>query len=218
MLLCCGTVLRYRTEGGSTCSGFCLWPLSGGAATSTWWGAKNANACKFQFDKYFKSFGPGWGGVIASGWGRSAPVPVVVGQRLQLLGQVPVCWSCHRSNGWSKVLLLSSGLLLASGLRLMTNSSRSPASVISGTARQQSKSLVLTWFTCTPHRERRRRVRMGPGRVRTDLLVLKCLIDPSDLCVCWFPQSWCSCSWFLALIGHTGPCLMTKGLLPVGHS
>lgn len=59
MLLCCGTVLRYRTEGGSTCSGFCLWPLSSGAATSTWWGAKNANACKFQFNKYFKSFVPG---------------------------------------------------------------------------------------------------------------------------------------------------------------
>lgn len=50
------------------------------------------------------------------------------------------------------MLLLSSGLLLANGLRLITSSSRSPASVISGTARQQSKSLVLTWLTCTPHR------------------------------------------------------------------
>lgn len=97
-------------------------------------------------------------GVIASGWGG----PLRTQSWL-------VCWSRHRSSGWSsgwsKLLLLSWGLLLASGLRLMTNSSRSPASVISGTARQQSKSLVLTWFTCTPHRERRR-------RVRTDLLVL----------------------------------------------
>lgn len=54
---------------------------------------------------------------------------------------------CYRSSAWSKVLLLSSGSSLASGLRLMTSSSLSPASVMRGTARQQSKSLVLTWFT-----------------------------------------------------------------------
>lgn len=62
--------------------------------------------------------------------------------------------SCYRSSGWSKVLLLSSVLLLANGLRLITSSSRSPASVISGTAKQQSKSLVLTWFTWTAGRRK----------------------------------------------------------------
>lgn len=36
----------------------------------------------------------------------------------------------------------------ASGFLLMTNSRLSPASIIRGTVRQQSKSLVLTWFTC----------------------------------------------------------------------
>lgn len=54
---------------------------------------------------------------------------------------------CYRSSGWSRLLLLSSGSSLANGLRLITSSSLSPASVMSGTARQQSKSLVLTWFT-----------------------------------------------------------------------
>lgn len=62
--------------------------------------------------------------------------------------------SCYRSSGWSKALLLSSVLLLANGLRLITSSSRSPASVISGTAKQQSKSLVLTWFTWTAGRRK----------------------------------------------------------------
>lgn len=54
---------------------------------------------------------------------------------------------CYRSSGCSRLLLLSSGSSLANGLRLITSSSLSPASVMSGTARQQSKSLVLTWFT-----------------------------------------------------------------------
>lgn len=36
----------------------------------------------------------------------------------------------------------------ARGFLLMTSSSLSPASVIRGTARQQSKSRVRTWFTC----------------------------------------------------------------------
>lgn len=36
----------------------------------------------------------------------------------------------------------------ASGFLLMTNSRLSPVSIIRGTVRQQSKSLVLTWFTC----------------------------------------------------------------------
>lgn len=35
----------------------------------------------------------------------------------------------------------------ASGFLLMTKSRLSPASIIRGTVRQQSKSLVLTWFT-----------------------------------------------------------------------
>lgn len=33
------------------------------------------------------------------------------------------------------------------GFRLMTNSSASPASIMRGTVRQQSRSLVLMWFT-----------------------------------------------------------------------
>lgn len=36
----------------------------------------------------------------------------------------------------------------ASGFLLMTNSRLSPVSIIRGTVRQQSKSLVLIWFTC----------------------------------------------------------------------
>lgn len=60
---------------------------------------------------------------------------------------VEVRSACYRSSGSSSVLLLSSVSSEASGLRLMTSSSLSPASVISGTAKQQSKSLVLTWFT-----------------------------------------------------------------------
>lgn len=36
----------------------------------------------------------------------------------------------------------------ASGFLLMTKSRQSPASIIRGTVRQQSKSLVLTRFTC----------------------------------------------------------------------
>lgn len=42
-------------------------------------------------------------------------------------------------------------LLCASGFRLTTSSSMSPASARSGTARQQSKSRVRTWLTCRVH-------------------------------------------------------------------
>lgn len=41
----------------------------------------------------------------------------------------------------------SSASAAASGFLLMTNSRLSPASIIKGTVRQQSKSLVLTRFT-----------------------------------------------------------------------
>lgn len=40
-------------------------------------------------------------------------------------------------------------LVWANGLRLMTSSTTSPASTRSGTVRQQSRSRVRTWLTCT---------------------------------------------------------------------
>ena len=63
---------------------------------------------------------------------------------------------CRCSRPWGTMLEGSSwqscgsvGEVCASGLRLITSSSLSPASVMRGTARQQSKSLVRTWFTWT---------------------------------------------------------------------
>lgn len=47
-------------------------------------------------------------------------------------------------------------LVWANGLRLMTSSTTSPASARSGTVRQQSRSRVRTWLTCT-HTEPRGR-------------------------------------------------------------
>lgn len=54
-------------------------------------------------------------------------------------------------------------LLCASGLRLMTSCSTSPASARSGTARQQSKSRVRTWLTCTVHSPGDRLASAWPG-------------------------------------------------------
>lgn len=53
--------------------------------------------------------------------------------------------------------------LCASGLRLMTSSRTSPASARSGTARQQSKSRVRTWLTCTVHSQGDRLSSAQPG-------------------------------------------------------
>lgn len=60
-------------------------------------------------------------------------------------------------------------LLCASGLRLMTNSRTLPASARSGTARQQSKSRVRTWLTCTVHSQGNRLASAQPGLKRWEL-------------------------------------------------
>lgn len=45
----------------------------------------------------------------------------------------------------------------------MTRARTSPASARSGTARQQSKSRVRTWLTCTGHSQGDRRHQLSPG-------------------------------------------------------
>lgn len=54
-------------------------------------------------------------------------------------------WPTGLKLGWQSWGWTTPGC--AKGFRLITSSSLSPASVMSGTAKQQSKSLVRTWFT-----------------------------------------------------------------------
>lgn len=176
------TVVRYSTEGRdrwSILSKVCLWwfPCSVAAQllanvlrfTSLTWCEKcvsmqvwqcsslcvqgKKNYCQSVECVFVYLFGPVPVGITFCTSSPNAVCLQPVGDR----GWRCLCGllSCYRSSGWSKALLLSSVLLLANGLRLITSSSRSPASVISGTAKQQSKSLVLTWFTWTAGRRKR---------------------------------------------------------------
>lgn len=66
----------------------------------------------------------------------------------------------------------SSSAAAAGGFRLTTSSRTSPASIMRGTVRQQSRSLVLMWFTC--------QTRISSGKPARALLKVKQIKEGVD--------------------------------------